>query len=149
VSVALKRVALCASLACLVALHASCAVEEKRSGIPAGAQSTIDSLTEDIAAGRDEKVYRDAAEEWRREVTLEEHQKMLERIRTRLGKIESRRFHRGVEQQHASGRLSGHTLDVTYETTFERGSGMEAFTLVERDARWQLASYAISSDLLQ
>jgi hypothetical protein len=137
------------SLFALVAVHASCQLDERRSSIPPGAQATIDSLTDDLAAGRAEKIYAEAAEEWRREVSAEENRQIFERVRTRLGKIESRTFHRGFEQQYASGKLPGHTLDVNYETTFERGAGMEAFTLVERDGRWQLAGYSVTSALLQ
>ena len=144
-----RKFALLALLLSLVAVDTSCKLDERRSGIPAGAQATIDSLTDDLAAGRAGKIYEEAAEEWRREVSAEENGQIFERVRTRLGKVESRTFHRGVEQQYASGRLPGHTLDVSYETTFERGTGMESFTLVERDGRWQLAGYSVSSALLQ
>lgn len=125
-----------------------CAVDERR-GVPAGAQSAVDSLTEDIAAGRDAKVYGEAAEEWRASVSSEENAKMLSRVRERLGKVESRSLHTGKEQQGASPPLSGHTLELTYQTRFERGSAMERFTLVERGGRWLLAGYKVTSDTLR
>ena len=130
-----------------LAFH-GCAVDE-RHAVPEGAQSTVESVTEDIAAGRDAKVYEEAAEEWRASVSAEENARMLSRVRDRLGKVESRALHTGKEQQSASPPLSGHTLELTYQTRFERGSAMERFTLVEREGRWLLAGYKVTSDLLR
>ncbi|HEV7891793.1 MAG TPA: DUF4019 domain-containing protein, partial [Pyrinomonadaceae bacterium] len=108
-----------------------CAVDGRR-GVPADAQVAVDSVTDDIAAGRDAKVYEEAAEEWRASVSAEENARMLSRVRERLGKVENRALHTGKEQQSASPPLSGHTLELVYQTRFERGSAMERFTLVER-----------------
>jgi len=125
-----------------------CAVDERR-GVPAGAQSAVDSVTDDIAAGRDAKVYEEAAEEWRASVSADENARMLSRVRDRLGKVENRALHTGKEQQSASPPLSGHTLELTYQTRFERGSAMERFTLVERGGQWRLAGYKVTSDALR
>ena len=125
-----------------------CAVDERR-GVPADAQAAVDSVTDDIAAGRDAKVYEEAAEEWRASVSAEENALMLSRVRERLGKVENRALHTGKEQQSASPPLSGHTLELTYQTRFERGSAMERFTLVERGGRWLLAGYKVTSDALR
>jgi hypothetical protein len=125
-----------------------CAVDERRD-VPAGAQEAVERVTEDIASGRDEKVYEEAAEEWRASVSSEESARMLSRVRERLGKVESRALHTGKEQQSASPPLSGHTLELLYQTRFERGSAMERFTLVERGGRWLLAGYKVTSDLLR
>lgn len=121
----------------------------ERRGVPAGAQEAVERVTEDIAAGRDAKVYEEAAEEWRASVSSEDSARMLSRVRERLGKVESRALHTGKEQQSASPPLSGHTLELTYQTRFERGSAMERFTLVEREGRWLLAGYKVTSDLLR
>jgi hypothetical protein len=129
-------------------LSAGCAVDEKRD-VPAGAREAVERVTEDIAAGRDSKVYEEAAEEWRASVSSEESGRMLSRVRERLGKVESRALHSGKEQQSASPPLSGHTLELLYQTRFERGSAMERFTLVERGGRWLLAGYKVTSDLLR
>ena len=133
----------------LLPLLQACAVDERRSGLPPEAQAVIERVTEDIAAGRDRKLYDEAAEEWRRAATPAQNEETLERLRTRLGKIESRSFLRGREQQNAGGDLPGHSLVVTYQTTFERAEAMETFTLVERDGRWLLARYSVSSDALK
>lgn len=125
-----------------------CASEERRS-IPAQAQATVDRVTDDVAAGRDAKVYGEAAEEWREAVSEEENSRLLGRVRERLGRVEDRTLHTGREQQSASTPLSGHTLELQFNTRFERGAGMERFTLVERDGRWLLAGYSVSSDALR
>lgn len=147
---AIERLFVRAALVCVVLLFAlqGCAGEERRS-IPSGAQATIDRVTDDVAAGRDEKVYGEAAEEWREAVSAEENARLLGRVRERLGRVEDRTLHTGREQQSASPPLSGHTLELHFNTRFERGAGMERFTLVERDGRWLLAGYSVSSDLLR
>jgi hypothetical protein len=125
-----------------------CAVDE-RHAVPEGAQSAVERVTEDIEQGRDAKVYEEAAEEWRASVSAEDNARMLSRVRERLGRVENRALHTGKEQQSASPPLSGHTLELLYQTRFERGSAMERFTLVEREGRWLLAGYKVTSDALR
>jgi hypothetical protein len=132
----------------LLPFYFSCAVDERRS-IPAGAQETIDRVTEDIAAGRHDKVYEEAAEEWRDALGAEESRGILARVRERLGRVNARTLRTGREQQSASAPLSGHTLELLYQTTFERGDAVEQFTLLEREGRWLLARYSVSSDALR
>ncbi len=132
----------------LLPFYLSCAVDERRS-IPAAAQETVDRVTEDIAAGRDEKVYEEAAPEWRDQVSADENRKRLARVRERLGRVGARTLRSGREQQSASAPLSGHALELIYQTTFERGDAVEQFTLLERDGRWLLARYSVSSDALK
>ena len=138
----------CLLPAAICLLLSGCAVDERR-GVPAGAQAAVERVTEDVAAGRDAKVYEEAAEEWRATVSAEENARQLTRLRERLGRVESRALHRGREQQSAAPPLSGHTLELVYETRFERGSAMEQFTLVERGGEWLLARYSVSSDALK
>ena len=126
----------------------SCAVDERRA-VPPGAQAVVDSVTEDIAAGREAKVYAEAAEEWRATLSAEESAGRLARVRERLGRVRGRTLHTGREQQSASAPLSGHTLELVYRTQFERGDAMEKFTLLERGGVWLLAGYSVSSDALR
>ena len=130
------------------AFMSGCAVDERRS-VPAGAQATVDRVTEDIAAGRDAKVYDEAADEWRAAVSADDNSRALARVRERLGRVESRALHTGREQQSADPPLSGHTLELTYQTSFERGAAMEKFTLLERGGQWLLAGYSVDSDALK
>ena len=144
-----RRVFYCllTTVSCLL-LFPSCAVDERRD-IPAGARSTVERVTEDIAAGRDEKIYQEAAPEWRAQVSAEENARILGRVRERLGRVESRALSQGKEQQSASAPLSGHSLELFYATRFERGSATERFTLLERGGEWLLAGYTVSSDVLR
>jgi hypothetical protein len=135
---------------CLLSLASApgCAVDERRD-VPASARAAVERVTEDIAAGRDAKLYGEAAEEWRSAVGAEENARLLGRVRERLGRVETRTLHSGREQQSASPPLSGHTLELVYSTRFERGNGVERFTLLERGGDWLLAGYSVSSDLLK
>lgn len=125
-----------------------CAVDERRS-VPADAQAVVDSVTEDIAAGREAKVYAEAADEWRATLTEAESAARLSRVRERMGRVRGRALHTGREQQSATAPLSGHTLELVYRTEFERGDAMEKFTLLERGGVWLLAGYSVSSDTLR
>src|SRR6266498_5238264 len=49
----------------LLIFCAACSQTTRSSGIPAGAQTAIDASIEDIDAGRYEKLYQEAADEWR------------------------------------------------------------------------------------
>jgi hypothetical protein len=130
------------------AFLSGCAVDERR-GVPAGAQATVERVTEEIAAGQDARVYEEAADEWRAAVSADENGRILARVRERLGRVESRALHTGREQQSADPPLSGHALELLYQTRFERGSAMEKFTLLERGGNWLLAGYSVSSDALR
>jgi hypothetical protein len=131
-----------------VALLSGCAMDERRD-VPAAAQAAVERVTEDIAAGRDAKVYGEAAEEWRGAVTADENARILARVRERLGRVENRALHTGREQQSAAAPLSGHTIELVYQTRFERGAAMEKFTLRERGGDWLLVAYSVNSDILK
>jgi hypothetical protein len=118
-------------------------------GIPPEAQATIDTITADIDQGRYEKIYTEAADEWRRTTTLEQSNESFSMLKTRLGSIKGRTYQTAREEQTTSGQLPGHSLIVRYYTTFERGEGTETFTLVERDGRWLLARYFVNSNALK
>lgn len=112
-------------------------------------QSAIATLGEDIAAGRYEKIYHEAAQEWRRDSTLDQSNAVFKTLQTKLGRIENRALHTATEEDNSSGPLPGHSFTLSYQTKFERGDGMETFTLVERDGRWMLARYFVNSTALQ
>jgi hypothetical protein len=127
----------------------ACRSEQTRNGIPAEAQATIDTVTADIAAANTEKIYREAADEWRQAATLEQSEAFFATLRAKLGKPQERAFSNGKEQQTTSNDVAGHAVIVTYQTKFERAEGMETFTLVEREHRWQLARYFVNSNALK
>jgi hypothetical protein len=137
------------SLFCSLALIAGCTLQASRKGIPPEAQAAIDETSNDIAGSRYEKIYNESAEEWRQATTLEQSNATFEVLKTKLGGVKSRAFHSATEQQNSSGTLPGHSFVITYTTTFDRGEGMETFTLIERDGRWRLARYFVNSDVLK
>ena len=127
---------------------ASCALRASREGIPPQAQAAIDSITEDMAAGRYQKIYEESAEEWRRTTSEQKSDEFFKTLKAKLGNVKNRSYHSATESQ-AGGNLPGHSFVITYNTTFERGEGMETFTLLERDGRWLLAGYLVNSDALR
>ena len=129
----------------LFTFSSSCALKANRGGVPSEARATVDAVSEDLAAGRYEKIYNEAAEEWRRATTPEESEATLRSLRERLGAVRTRSLHTATEQDGSGG----HAFVITYATTFDRAEGMETFTLVERDGRWQLARYFVNSDALK
>ena len=131
------------------AFFTSCTLKASRGGVPPEAQNAIDSITNDMAAARYEKIYEEAADEWRRTTTEEKSTEFFQALKTKLGNVKSRSYHSATEQRAGTGALPGHSFVIIYQTTFERGEGMETFTLLERDGRWLLAGYLVNSDALR
>jgi hypothetical protein len=128
---------------------AACGLKPERRQVPPDVDAVIGTVSDDIAAERYEKIYNEASDLWKRDSTLEQSTSVFKTVRTKLGKVENRRVHSATEQQNSSGPLAGHAFIVTYQTKFEKGEGMETFTLVERDHRWLLAKYFVSSTALK
>jgi hypothetical protein len=128
---------------------ASCALKANREGVPGAVQDTVAAVGEDIAANRYEKIYREAADEWRRDSTPEQSTAVFETVAGKLGRVQSRALHTATEAQNSSAKLPGHSYVVSYQTKFERGEGMETFTLVQRNGRWLLAGYFVNSTALR
>ncbi len=137
-------VAFALSLFCL-----ACSQSIRRNGIPSGAQAVLDTAIEDIDAGRYEKLYHEAADEWRNDATLDESKATFQKLRTKLGNVRTRNLQSAREEQTGTAPIPGHSLVVIYQTSFEHGDGMETFTLVERKGQWYLARYFVSSSALK
>ena len=130
-------------------LSSACGEGVRRSGIPAGAQSVLDASIEDIDAGRYEKLYYEAADEWRKDATLDESKATFQKLQDKLGKVRVRNLETAREEQTSTAPLPGHSLVVVYQTSFEHAEGMETFTLLEHGGRWYLARYFVSSNALR
>ncbi len=128
---------------------AACNAGANLGGIPPQAQAAIDALTQDFDKGNYEKIYNEAAPEWREKSSLEQSNAFFNTLKTKLGPVKNRAFHTARDQQQNGGQLPGHSFVITYETSFERAEGMETLTLVERDGRWLLAGYFVNSDVLK
>ncbi len=133
----------------LVLISLSCSQAGRRSGVPAGAQTVLDKSLEDIDAGRYEKLYHEAANEWRNESTLDESKATFQRLRDKLGQIRTRSLQSAREEQTSTAPIKGHSVVVVYQTSFERGEGMETVTLLEHGGQWYLARYLVSSSGLK
>ena len=135
----------------------ACNQGTRRSGMPAGAQAALDAALENIDAGRYEKLYHESADEWRKASTLEQSQATFKTLHDKLGNVRNRELQTAREEQTSTGPVSGHSLVVVYQTTFDRTAGtppqpikgMETITLLEHGGRWYLARYFVTSDQLK
>ena len=132
-----------------LSIAAGCGLRSESRGVPLEVEAVIASVTDDIAAERYEKIYNEAADLWKAELTLEETVSIFKTLRAKLGKMDNRTLHSAAEQNNSGGPLKGNAFIVTYRTTFEKGEGMETFTLVQRDHQWQLARYFVNSTALK
>ncbi len=128
---------------------AGCNTGIRRSSIPAGAQSALDAAIGDIDTGRYDTLYQEAADEWRSQSTLEDSKATFQTLHDRLGKARTRAVQTAREEQTSTGPIPGHSVTVIYQTTFDRGDGIETFTLIERGGKWALAKYYVSSSGLK
>jgi Protein of unknown function (DUF4019) len=135
--------------AATMVLTLACSAGQRSSGIPAGAQTVLDTSVEDIDAGRYEKLYQEAADEWRTDASIEESKATFQKLRDKLGNMRTRTLESAREEETGTAPLKGHSVVVVYRTSFERGEGMETFTLVERHGAWYLARYFVSSTQLK
>src|ERR1041385_8649850 len=138
----------CAAL-CAAILFSACTAHMRRSGIPAGAQTALDAATENIDAGRYDELYQEASDEWRNQSTLDQSRATFQTLRDRLGRARTRSLLTAREDQTSTAPIAGHSVTIAYQTTFDRGDGMETFTLIEHGGRWALAKYYVSSSGLK
>src|ERR1041384_7410720 len=102
----------------------ACRPDGDRGRVPIEVQEVITTVGDDIAQERYEKIYNEASELWRRDVTLEQSNEVFKTLQTKLGKASSRSLNAATEQQNSGGLLKGHVFILSYETHFERGDGM-------------------------
>ena len=145
---ALDRGITAAALILLLAIVSGCALRADRSRVPTEVQDVVTTVGDQIAQERYEQIYNESSELWKQDVTLEQSTQVFKTLREKLGKVESRTLHSATEQQNSGGALKGHAYILTYQTRFERGEGMETFTLVEQNGRWLLARYFVNSTAL-
>jgi Protein of unknown function (DUF4019) len=123
----------------------SCGGGARRNGISPAAQTVLDTAIQDIDAGNYDKLYQEAADEWRSQVSLEESRVKMQQMRDAMGKVKTRTLQTAREEQTSTAPVAGHSLTAFYQATFDRGAGMEAFVLVEHGGRWYLAKYYVTS----
>ncbi len=116
--------------------------------MPPEVESAIGNVSDDITAERYDKIYNESSELWKQAATLEESVTTFKTLKTKLGPVENRTLQSATEQENSGGALKGRAFIVTYRTKFQNAEGMETFTLVERNGRWLLARYFVSSTAL-
>jgi hypothetical protein len=137
------------AIALVLFVTSACALKASRQGVPPEVESVVTTVGEDAEEGRYDKIYNEADEQWRQDSNLEQTAFVFGTVKTKLGKVKNRQLHAAAEENRSNGRLAGHSFVLTYDTKFERGDGMETFTLVERNGRWLLAKYFVNSTALQ
>lgn len=133
----------------LVLFSVACSQSLRRSGVPAAAQAVLSTSLEDIDAGRFEKLYQEAAGEWRNAATLDESKATFAKLHEKLGSVRTRSLQSAREEQTSTAPIKGHSVVVVYQTSFERGEGMETVTMLEHGGQWYLARYFVSSSALR
>jgi len=138
-----RRTVLIAPL--LAVFSFACAASNQRGRVPVEVDEVVTTIAANIDQERYEQVYSDSSDLWKRDVTLEQSNEVFKTLRTKLGKAESRSLNSATEQHNSGGALKGHVFILSYETRFERGHGMETFTLIEENSQWRLARYLVNS----
>jgi hypothetical protein len=127
----------------------SCNQSTEGNRVPIEVEEVVNNIGENIAQERYEEIYNESSELWKNDVTLEQSNEVFKTLRAKLGKVQSRTLNSANEQQNSGGVLKGHVYILTYQTRFERGDGMETFTLIEENGRWLLARYFVNSTALK
>jgi len=123
--------------------------QPERARVPSEVNEVITNIGEQIAQERYEQIYNDSSELWKKDVTLEQSNEVFKTLRTKLGRVETRSLNSATLQENSGGVLKGRVYILSYETHFERGDGMETFTLIEENGRWLLARYFVNSTALK
>jgi hypothetical protein len=132
-----------------ILISSACGQDAQRGRVPSDVQEVVTNVGDNIAQERYEQIYNESSDLWRKDVTLEQSNEVFKTLRAKLGKVESRSLHSATEQQNSGGALKGHIYILSYQTRFERGDGMETFTLIEENGRWLLARYFVNSTALK
>lgn len=132
-----------------ISIVSACRETTERGRVPSEVQEVVTNIGNLIAQERYEQIYNDSSDLWKKDVSLEQSNEVFKQLRTKLGKVENRTLHSANEQENSGGALRGHVFILSYQTRFERGEGMETFTLIEQNGRWQLARYLVNSTALK
>lgn len=117
--------------------------------VPIEVHDVVSVVGDRIEEERYDQIYNESSDLWKQDVSLEQSNQVFKTLREKLGRVESRALHSATEQQNSGGALKGHVYILSYQTRFERGEGMETFTLVEQNGRWLLARYLVNSTALK
>lgn len=148
-SIELKKILSVTSLLVVTNFGSACALSNQRGRVPAEVETVVSTVSDDLAAERYDKIYRESSDLWKKDATPEQSAEVLKTLSSKLGKVETRFLHTATEQNNSGGALKGHAFIITYQTKFERGEAMETFTVIEESGRWKLARYQVNSTALK
>lgn len=137
------------SIAVFLIFIASACQDVERSRVPSEVNEVVAHVGDLIEQEQYDRIYTESAERWKQDVTLEQSNETFKTLHTKLGKVESRSLLSANEQENSGGVLKGHVFILSYQTRFERGEGMETFTLIEENGQWRLARYLVNSTALK
>src|SRR4030095_1395681 len=100
----------------------ACSGGARRNGIPPAAQAVLDASIQDIDAGNYDKLYQEASDEWRNQVSLEDSRAKMQQMRDAMGKVRTRRLQTAKEEQTSTAPVAGHSLTAFYQANFDRGT---------------------------
>lgn len=133
----------------LLLLLSACGQGVQRGRVPAEVLEVVTNVGDLMAQERYEQIYNESSERWKQDATLEQSNETFKTLRSKLGRVETRALNSAIEQENSGGVLKGHVFILSYETHFERGDGMETFTLIEENGQWRLARYFVNSTALK
>ena len=131
----------CALILVVAVMGLACASNQERRSIPPEVESTIATISEEIAAERYDKIYNEASELWRQDATLEESMATFKTLRTKLGLVENRMLQSATEQQNSGGPLKGRAYIVYLPNKVSEWRRHGNFHFGR--ARWPLVARAI------
>ena len=140
---------LCWGVAFLISTLTACQANTERARVPSEVLEVVVNVGDLLAQERYEQIYNESSDLWKNDVSLEQSNQVFKTLREKLGRVETRGLHEATEQQNSGGPLKGHVFILRYQTRFERGEGMETFTLIEENGRWLLARYLVNSTALK
>jgi hypothetical protein len=132
-----------------MSIVSACGKDVERSRVPSEVLEVVAHIGELIDQERYDQIYAESSERWKQDATLEKSNETFKTMIAKLGKVETRSLHSAAEQENSGGVLRGHVFILSYQTRFERGQGMETFTLIEENGQWKLARYLVNSTALK
>lgn len=119
---------------------ASCGVKESI----AGSEQGVTIFHQNLDAQDYRAIWQSTSTEFRKVSKREDFDRLLEAITRKLGKVKS------TEQVtwHANSGTGGSTVQLVYQTQFERGDAQETFIFLRDGDRLRLQGYNIASQAM-
>lgn len=117
------------------------------SGVAEGramANAAVQHFHDQLNAAQFEQIYLESDTRFQKAANKEDILKLFEAIHRKLGNTKSQ----SLSFWNMNATTNGFFISVTYDTSFERGSGQENFTWVKNGNQLSLVGYHIQSNAL-